>query len=75
MRYTINPTAGNFSINLGAFYDHAEVRITDVSGSIIQTKSFLQTQQIDISITSPSGLYIVTVDVGEKRAIIRVVKE
>ncbi|MGC6421117.1 MAG: SBBP repeat-containing protein [Chitinophagales bacterium] len=70
-----NPTAGNFSINLGAFYDHAEVRITDVSGSVIQTKSILQTQQIDLSITSPPGLYIVTVDAGEKRAIIRVVKE
>ncbi|MGB1120241.1 MAG: T9SS type A sorting domain-containing protein, partial [Chitinophagales bacterium] len=70
-----NPTSGNFSINLGAFYDHAEVRITDVLGSIIQTKSIPETQQIDLSITSPSGLYIVTVDAGEKRAIIRVVKE
>ena len=66
----------NFSINLGAFYDHAEVRITDDgSGRVIQAKSIAQTQHIDLSITSPSGLYIITVYLGEKRAIIRVVKE
>ncbi len=70
-----NPTSGNFSIDLGAEYESSMVSITDVSGKIVFTKSMAQSQVLNLSIEEPAGIYIVSIQAGDQKAIIRLVKE
>ena len=70
-----NPTNGNLSIDLGAFYENSQIVITDISGKLINSKTINQSQTLNLSILEPSGIYIVTIQTGDKKAIIRLVKE
>jgi hypothetical protein len=70
-----NPTNGNFSIDLGAIYDNPLILITDVSGNIIESKATSQSQVLNLFIKEPAGIYIVSVQAGDKKAVIRLVKQ
>jgi hypothetical protein len=70
-----NPTHGNFSIDLGAIYESSEVLITDISGKLIDSKNISQSQVLNLSIREPAGIYIVSIQAGDKKAVIRLVKE
>lgn len=70
-----NPTKGDFSINFGSTYESATVKITDINGRLIESGSFNQTQQLDLTIDQPVGVYLVNVRVGDKKAIIKLIKE
>ena len=70
-----NPTSGNFSIDLGAVYEFSVVSITDISGKLIDSKTITQSQIMNLNINEPAGIYIVSVQTAEKKAIIRVVKQ
>ena len=64
-----------FSINLGAIYESLIVSITDISGKLIDSKTITQSQVLNLNIKEPSGLYIVSVQAGDKKANIRLIKE
>ena len=70
-----NPTSSDFSIDLGASYENAQVIITDVSGKLINSKSITQSQILNLSIHEPRGIYIVSVQAGDKKAVIRLIKQ
>lgn len=70
-----NPTSGNFSINLGTSYENVKIVITDISGKLIDSRILTQTQLLNLSIEEPAGIYIVSLQAGNHRAIIRLVKE
>ena len=70
-----NPTNGNFSIDLGAVYDSFVVSITDLSGKLIDSKTISQSQTLMLTIEKPAGIYIVFIQAGDKKAVIRLVKE
>ncbi len=70
-----NPTCGYFSIDLGASYESSWVSITDILGKLIVSKNLSQTQFLNFSIKEPAGIYIVSIEAGDKKAIIRLVKE
>ena len=70
-----NPTNGNFSINLGAIYESLIVSITDISGKLIDSKTITQSQILNLNIKEPAGLYMVSVQAGDKKANIRLIKE
>ena len=70
-----NPTNGNFSINLGAIYESLIVSITDISGKLIDSKTITQSQVLNLNIKEPAGLYMVSVQAGDKKANIRLIKE
>ena len=70
-----NPTNGNFSIDLGAIYENSQILITDISGKIIDSKIVSQSQVLNLSIKESAGIYIVSIQAGNKRAVIRLVKK
>ncbi|MCJ8290902.1 MAG: SBBP repeat-containing protein [Crocinitomicaceae bacterium] len=70
-----NPTSGNFSIDLGAVYEFSVVSITDISGKLIDSKTITQSQIMNLNINEPAGIYTISVQTAEKKAIIRVVKQ
>ena len=70
-----NPTNGNFTIDLGAIYENAQILITDISGKMIESKTISQSQVLNLSIEEPAGIYIVSIQAGYKKAVIRLVKE
>lgn len=70
-----NPTKGDFSISFGSTYESATVKITDINGRLIESRSFNQTQQLDLTIDQPAGIYIVNIQAGDNKAMIKLVKE
>jgi hypothetical protein len=70
-----NPTKGNFSIDLGAEYASSVISIADISGKLIYSKSNTHSQILNLSIDAPAGIYIVSIQAGMNKAVIRLVKE
>ena len=70
-----NPTTGNFLIDLGSIHESSIVRITDISGKLIETKTIYQSQVLNLSIVEPAGIYFVSIQTGNKKATIGLVKE
>jgi len=70
-----NPTNGNFAIDMGKNYSTISITITDLTGRIIYQKSYTNTQQIQISIIEPTGIYILSIETENKKAVIRLIKE
>ncbi|MEX0598912.1 MAG: T9SS type A sorting domain-containing protein, partial [Candidatus Paceibacterota bacterium] len=70
-----NPSNGNFYIDLGAIYQNAKISITDISGKLIDSKTIVQSQIVNLSIEEPTGVYFLLVQVDNKKAVIRLVKQ
>jgi hypothetical protein len=70
-----NPTSGNFSIDLGSIFENSVISITDISGKLVESKTITQSQVLNLSINEPEGVYILSVKAGDKKAVIRLVKE
>jgi hypothetical protein len=70
-----NPTNGNFSIDLGAIYENTQITITDISGRLIVSKNMTASQVLNLTIEEPAGIYFVTVQSENKKAVIHLVKE
>ena len=70
-----NPTIGNFTIDLGDVYKNTVVFITDISGKMIDSKTISQSQILNLSIEEPAGMYIISIQSDNKKAIIRLIKE
>ncbi|MEQ8623451.1 MAG: T9SS type A sorting domain-containing protein [Vicingaceae bacterium] len=70
-----NPTKGDFSIDLGNTYENTQVFITDITGRLVESKTLTQSRVLDLSIEAPAGIYLVSIQAGNKRAVIRLVKE
>lgn len=69
-----NPTNGNLTIDLGNTYGTVEIQVTDMLGKFIEFKSEYSAQTLDLFIQEPAGIYIVTVQADDKKAVIRVLK-
>ena len=70
-----NPSSGDFSINLVTTYENIKIVITDISGKMIESKTTTQSQILNLCIKEPIGIYIVSIQAGNKSAVIRLVKE
>ena len=70
-----NPTNGNLSIDLGAVYENSNILITDISGKKIDSINITQSQVLNISLEEPAGIYIISIQAGNKTAVIRLVKK
>jgi hypothetical protein len=51
------------------------VFITDISGKMIDSKTIYQSQVLYLSIEEPAGMYIISIQSDNKKAIIRLIKE
>ncbi len=70
-----NPTDGNFSIDLGETYQTVSISITDLSGKLIQSKKYNDSQLVNLSLEEPAGVYLLIIESGDKKAVIRLIKE
>ena len=70
-----NPTDRNFSIDLGDNYPSVTVSISDLSGKIIQSNDYSNSQFLNCVLDAPKGVYLLVINNGEKIATIRLVKE
>ena len=70
-----NPTSGNFSVDLGAAYENSQITIIDISGKLIDSKTITQSQTLNFSLKEPAGIYIVSIQAEDKKAVIRLVKK
>ena len=70
-----NPTDGNFSIDLGENHQTVKVIITDLGGRLIQSNNYNDSQLLKLKLEEPSGIYLLMVESGNKKAVIRLVKE
>lgn len=70
-----NPTDGNFSIELGEVHSTVTISISDLNGKIIQTNRFTNTDLMQVDFEAPAGVYLLKIESGNKKAIVRLVKE
>ena len=70
-----NPTNGNFSIDLGESYPTTSIIITDLLGKTIQTNEFTNIQILNLKIDEPAGIYLLKIESGNQKVVVRLVKE
>jgi hypothetical protein len=70
-----NPTKGNFSIDLGSNFESTKINIMDINGELIQRKIFYKSQNLNLNLTAPNGVYILSIESGLQKATIRLIKE
>lgn len=70
-----NPTSGNFSIDLGNTYENISVTILDITGRVVGSRIVQESPVLNLSLDEPSGTYLVSIEAGDKKAVIRLVKE
>jgi len=70
-----NPTAGNFSIDLGTYYEKISLSIMDISGKLISKSLYYQSQRIDTSLRTSAGLYVIHVSCDNIHGTLRLIKE
>lgn len=70
-----NPTAGNFSINLGKTYANVTTKITDLRGRLIQKFEITNKSVLQLNLEAPEGIYILIVDVGDKKMVKKIIKK
>lgn len=70
-----NPTDGNFSIDLGKSYQKISITLLDLKGNILQSKIYNESQLLHLKIEEPAGVYFFMIESGNKKAVIRLVKE
>jgi PKD repeat protein len=70
-----NPTDGNFTIDMGTPFERIKIVITDNNGRLIQSNTFDGEQILKMSIEEPPGVYLLTIVTGDKKAVIRMIKE
>jgi uncharacterized repeat protein (TIGR03803 family) len=69
-----NPTSGNLTIDLGRVYPEAFMTITRSDGQIIRKESIKNIRRIEMVLDEPPGIFLVTVIVGGREMVFRVVK-
>lgn len=70
-----NPTNGNFTIDLGEKYQTVMVAITDLSGRIVESNNYYNSQLLNLNIDEPKGVYLLVISSGDKKAVLPLVKE
>jgi Secretion system C-terminal sorting domain len=70
-----NPTDGNFSIDLGDNYQSITVKIMDLSGKLIQSKTYNESQLLNLKLEETAGIYLLIIESSNKKAVIRLIKE
>lgn len=70
-----NPTHGSFSVDMGKKFTSLSVKITDLTGKIVQSQSFNYVQILNLDIEEPAGVYLLTIQSAESTAVIRLIKK
>ena len=69
-----NPTNGNFSIDMGEVYPVLVVSLSDLSGKMIYGLQYRQSRFLNLDINAAAGIYLLTIDSGRDKTVIRMIK-
>jgi nitrate reductase NapAB chaperone NapD len=69
-----NPTKGDFVIDLGAVYESVNLTLTDLSGKVIETKTYQERQWLNLTLTQAAGVYLLTIESADKRTVVKLIK-
>ncbi|MBN2610116.1 MAG: T9SS type A sorting domain-containing protein [Bacteroidales bacterium] len=69
-----NPTNGFVKINLNKTFSELTVIITDESGKLTGQSTYKNTAMFEMNLDVPSGIYLLTINAGDKKATIRLIK-
>jgi hypothetical protein len=69
-----NPTLGKFSIDLNSVHEEITLTVTDICGKLISTNTYNQSQLIHVEIEEAPGIYLLIVESGENKALLRLIK-
>ena len=61
-------------IDLGKEYPEIFLKVADVNGRIVNNRTFIQSQLLNIELDKPAGIYLFTVNVGTQQAVIKIIK-
>jgi hypothetical protein len=70
-----NPTNQYFSIDLGENHQSLKVTITDISGRLVQSENYANLHLLNFRLDEPAGVYLLMIESGEKKVVIRLIKE
>lgn len=69
-----NPTIGRVTIELGREYPETIVAIYTLNGLLLHQLVFLNTSQFEVNIVNAPGVYLISLQSGNRKALFRVVK-
>ncbi len=69
-----NPTDGLVKINLGETLNDFTVILTDMSGKIISQLTYQNTDMFQMNLNAQSGIFLLNIISGNKKAIVRLIK-
>ncbi len=70
-----NPTTGNFALKFETIQKNLSVRIMSVSGQILETRTFQNTDFVQLKLDQPNGIYLVELQNQKgKKNVIRLIK-
>jgi len=70
-----NPTKGELNIDLGASHDNLTVTITNIWGQQILMSKHNDTNYLQLNIPGPAGIYFIEIHSGDKKTILKIIKE
>ena len=69
-----NPTDGIIKIDLGEALPESVVSLNDVNGRLIWQSTYKNTQMFELNLTVHPGIYLLTINSGNRKATIRLIK-
>ncbi|MBL7888450.1 MAG: T9SS type A sorting domain-containing protein [Bacteroidia bacterium] len=70
-----NPTEDHFMIDLGTNCEMAIITISDITGKVISSEKYSQVQLINVSFKQAPGIYLLNIDNGSQKSMIRLIKK
>jgi hypothetical protein len=69
------PSGGRFTVDLGELRQKVAVSLLDIHGRILERLEFKSAQMIPMEWLGPAGVYLLKVEAGENKAVMRVIME
>jgi hypothetical protein len=70
-----NPTNGDFTIDLGENHQNTKISITDLKGRLVQSIAYVESQLLSLKLEDPAGVYLLVIKTGDKKKVIRLIKQ
>jgi uncharacterized surface protein with fasciclin (FAS1) repeats len=70
-----NPTNGDFTIDLGENHQNTKISITDLKGRLVQSIAYVESQLLSLKLEDPAGVYLLVIETGDKKKVIRLIKQ
>ena len=69
-----NPTNGSFSVNLINDYDDIDITIRDLRGRLIESKSFKNTNLVQMEFDAVAGVYLIIIKINNNTRVTKLIK-